>query len=190
MVIGQWVDATKGHDEEIGKPLTAKTKASHLGALRIFFRDCQEWNWIPRSFDLRRSLATPRAIRSLIGPDPRTIEDDSWAKLLWAGLNLTLEDLPVCFKPIEGQKRVVWYPLEMVRAMVVVWLFAGLRSNEIQRLRVGCASFQREDRSEEHTSELQSPDHLVCRLLLEKKKKECTEPTTSSSSPIPTQQTP
>src|SRR5258708_11223397 len=33
-------------------------------------------------------------------------------------------------------------------------------------------------RSEEHTSELQSPDHLVCRLLLEKKKKKgerCTE---------------
>src|SRR5258708_31274796 len=27
-------------------------------------------------------------------------------------------------------------------------------------------------RSEEHTSELQSPDHLVCRLLLEKKKNE------------------
>src|SRR5258708_30009440 len=27
-----------------------------------------------------------------------------------------------------------------------------------------------ENRSEEHTSELQSPDHLVCRLLLEKKK--------------------
>src|SRR5207244_6685355 len=29
----------------------------------------------------------------------------------------------------------------------------------------------RDARSEEHTSELQSPDHLVCRLLLEKKKK-------------------
>src|SRR5258708_23748876 len=29
---------------------------------------------------------------------------------------------------------------------------------------------RREVRSEEHTSELQSPDHLVCRLLLEKKK--------------------
>src|SRR5258708_30830128 len=27
-------------------------------------------------------------------------------------------------------------------------------------------------RSEEHTSELQSPDHLVCRLLLEKKKRD------------------
>src|SRR5258708_9332313 len=31
-------------------------------------------------------------------------------------------------------------------------------------------SDHRQQRSEEHTSELQSPDHLVCRLLLEKKK--------------------
>src|SRR5207244_12217188 len=30
-------------------------------------------------------------------------------------------------------------------------------------------------RSEEHTSELQSPDHLVCRLLLEKKKNTLTQ---------------
>src|SRR5258708_14029918 len=37
------------------------------------------------------------------------------------------------------------------------------------------ATFQGSTRSEEHTSELQSPDHLVCRLLLEKKKKEKTE---------------
>src|SRR5215216_7865220 len=29
---------------------------------------------------------------------------------------------------------------------------------------------RRDERSEEHTSELQSPDHLVCRLLLAKKK--------------------
>src|SRR5258708_38442404 len=33
-------------------------------------------------------------------------------------------------------------------------------------------------RSEEHTSELQSPDHLVCRLLLEKKKNLCLTLTT------------
>src|SRR5258708_28854305 len=32
-------------------------------------------------------------------------------------------------------------------------------------------SYNGMNRSEEHTSELQSPDHLVCRLLLEKKKK-------------------
>src|SRR5258708_27892113 len=36
-------------------------------------------------------------------------------------------------------------------------------------------------RSEEHTSELQSPDHLVCRLLLEKKKKKKAIPTSYSS---------
>src|SRR5258708_9001256 len=35
-----------------------------------------------------------------------------------------------------------------------------------------------EERSEEHTSELQSPDHLVCRLLLEKKKKHTKRATT------------
>src|SRR5438876_6751448 len=37
------------------------------------------------------------------------------------------------------------------------------------RLRTATAGRRR--RSEEHTSELQSPVHLVCRLLLEKKKK-------------------
>src|SRR5947208_10908780 len=48
---------------------------------------------------------------------------------------------------------------------------AGARSHAPRhststRVKVPLAS-----RSEEHTSELQSPDHLVCRLLLEKKKK-------------------
>src|SRR5690348_359917 len=39
------------------------------------------------------------------------------------------------------------------------------------------ARFQAAQRSEEHTSELQSPVHLVCRLLLEKKKKKRTNTT-------------
>src|SRR5258708_31407063 len=37
--------------------------------------------------------------------------------------------------------------------------------------RRSCCPAERPGRSEEHTSELQSPDHLVCRLLLEKKKR-------------------
>src|SRR5258708_13750854 len=49
------------------------------------------------------------------------------------------------------------------------------RSPVSQRSRGGSAQRRRRGRtairSEEHTSELQSPDHLVCRLLLEKKKK-------------------
>src|SRR5437762_8280578 len=44
---------------------------------------------------------------------------------------------------------------------------AGLRSHRKQRLFTPL-------RSEEHTSELQSPMYLVCRLLLEKKKKHTT----------------
>src|SRR5258708_22856121 len=42
-----------------------------------------------------------------------------------------------------------------------------------------------DSRSEEHTSELQSPDHLVCRLLLEKKKKRNSNETTSKVGPTP-----
>src|SRR5207244_11550200 len=46
-----------------------------------------------------------------------------------------------------------------------------LRDPEERWLRVALAALvEHVKRSEEHTSELQSPDHLVCRLLLEKKK--------------------
>src|SRR5947208_8028552 len=43
--------------------------------------------------------------------------------------------------------------------------FNLLVGRELQR------AYEQIKRSEEHTSELQSPDHLVCRLLLEKKNK-------------------
>src|SRR5258708_30831477 len=55
----------------------------------------------------------------------------------------------------EAQRLSTWYRLERPEG-------AGLR------------------RSEEHTSELQSPDHLVCRLLLEKKKAAVRLTTTST----------
>src|SRR5258708_28682490 len=44
-------------------------------------------------------------------------------------------------------------------------------------------------RSEEHTSELQSPDHLVCRLLLEKKNKRQTPQTPTLTSIVSSQRT-
>src|SRR5258708_23820963 len=47
-------------------------------------------------------------------------------------------------------------------------------AGKVSGLEIGQPKFSRSrfshERSEEHTSELQSPDHLVCRLLLEKKK--------------------
>src|SRR5438552_12989336 len=62
------------------------------------------------------------------------------------------------------------------------WEFAGARSKPAKipqairnaRSRHAARCFPGNEcnrRSEEHTSELQSPDHLVCRLLLEKKNK-------------------
>src|SRR2546422_7825375 len=41
----------------------------------------------------------------------------------------------------------------------------------LQDIRYGARMLRKNPRSEEHTSELQSRLHLVCRLLLEKKKK-------------------
>src|SRR5258708_17878078 len=49
--------------------------------------------------------------------------------------------------------------------IVVTVIAARVASPQVENLRSLL-----ETRSEEHTSELQSPDHLVCRLLLEKKK--------------------
>src|SRR3989442_5636514 len=44
------------------------------------------------------------------------------------------------------------------------------RAENVTRLLLVTEDFSTETRSEEHTSELQSRPHLVCRLLLEKKK--------------------
>lgn len=146
MHVGDYVWRTAAVATKVGKPVTARTKHAFLGAMRCFFADVQEWEWIPRRFDPFRAFATPRSVKALIGPAPRTIADDLWAKLLWAGLNLTLDDLPGHGGNREGRRHPTgsirraggYYPLEMLQALSIVWLFAGLRSDEIVRLRVGC----------------------------------------------------
>ena len=126
----------------IGQPLLPRSKADRIYAVRQFFRDCHEWEWLPRRFDAARALAAPRSLRALIGPDPRVIDDVLWAKLLWAGINLTLDDFP------RG-RRGTFYPIELLRALTLTWLFAGLRSDEISRLRVGCVRWQSPNRIEQ-----------------------------------------
>jgi integrase len=146
MHVGDYVWRTAGLGTKLGKPATARSKDAFLGAMRCFFADIQEWEWIPRRFDPFRAFATPRSIKALIGPAPRIIADDLWAKLLWAGLNLTLADLPGHGGTTTGHRHPTgstrrsggYYPLEMLQALSIVWLFAGLRSDEIVRLRVGC----------------------------------------------------
>src|SRR5256885_8618013 len=65
-------------------------------------------------------------------------------------------------------------------SMVAPFVSAGTSDSRWFRARgiaaYGIAPFKVNYRSEEHTSELQSPCNLVCRLLLEKKKQNPTHP--------------
>ncbi|MFF4733470.1 hypothetical protein ACFY3M_51465 [Streptomyces mirabilis] len=131
MKIGDYVLRTSSFQERPGQPLQAESKAGLIRAVRVFFRDIQDWEWLPRRFDPQRVLALPRSINAPIGPRPRVIADDVWAKLLWAGLNLEADDVP------RGKGGPI-YPVELVRAVTLTWLFSGQRSNEIARLRLGC----------------------------------------------------
>src|SRR5690606_39569952 len=65
--------------------------------------------------------------------------------------------------------------------------FVGCGCNNVKIFGVHCIRFRsmrhepaRHSRSEEHTSELQSRENLVCRLLLEKKKEKVFKPNKST----------
>ena len=107
---GDYGPAGMPGDARAGQPLRPASKAGYLNAIRAFFRDCQEWGWIERRFDPRTALATPRSVKNLIGPNPRIIADDIWAKLLWAGVNLGPADL------VDRRGRE--YPFELLRAVM------------------------------------------------------------------------
>jgi hypothetical protein len=123
MKVGEWISQEKRARfpvDRLGQPLRPNARAKFLKSVRTFFRDCQEWGWIPIHFNPSRVLQAPRSLRNLIGPDPKVVERDRWAKLLWAAMNLEMDDL----RPTAG--KVLVYPLEMVRALAVVWCFAAL----------------------------------------------------------------
>ncbi len=145
MSIGQWANPIGQYLDRQGVPLKPNTKATHLRGIRDFLRDLQEWEWIPYRFDTRAALRLPRAIASQIGPDPRVLADDVWAKLMAAGLSLSDNDLTLTAGGTEVKRQSMCYPLTMTRAIAITWLFAGLRSDEIARMRVGCIRWQTRD---------------------------------------------
>src|SRR3989449_3083409 len=106
-------------------------------------------------------------VDSLLSEEERAVRDTVRA---WVDENL----IPIIGAHyIEGR-----FPKQLVSQMAELGLFGANLPEEY-----GCAGLnnvayglimqelERGDRSEEHTSELQSRLHLVCRLLLEKKKK-------------------
>ena len=149
MHIGEYVGYTKPVHTRQGEPISPRRKAHLLCTMRQCFHDAQEWGWIPRHFNPARVFATPRSLKALIGPSPRAIADDVWAKLLWAGLNLEEKDFPIHGPTTKFREEsqinptvTAFYPIAMLRALALLWLFGGLRSDEIVRLRTGCVRMQ------------------------------------------------
>ncbi|MEO0597044.1 MAG: site-specific integrase, partial [Chloroflexota bacterium] len=60
------------------------------------------------------------------------------------GLNLELEDLYAHPEHLASGKIQPHYPIEMIRTLAIVWLFAALRRSEIRRLRLSCIHWQDE----------------------------------------------
>ena len=140
MKVGQWQHPKFKAMRKQGEPLRASYQARLLAGLRMFFRDCHEWKWFPIFFNPDRCLATPRSISARQGPNPRPINYAQWTKLCEAGLSLTEEDFPIANPALvkQGAPPRICYPLDMNRAMALVWLHTGMRCNEIHRLRIGC----------------------------------------------------
>src|SRR3712207_7764382 len=73
--------------------------------------------------------------------------------------------------------------VQLTKSLAIAYAAEGVRVNAIAPgwIATPLTKGAREDRSEEHTSELQSRQYLVCRLLLEKKKKKKQNSTTSKN---------
>ena len=145
-VRGQWAGFNRNRTR-VGEPLNVRGKAGRIDAIRSFFCDLIEWEWITPRFDPRRVLSLPLSARAGLDPDPRLIDDVAWAKLMAAGLTLTSDDMLSYGTP--AAKAAGWhanyYPIEMIRALVGVWLFGGLRMDEIRRLELDCVRWDQAD---------------------------------------------
>ncbi|WP_084276350.1 tyrosine-type recombinase/integrase [Erwinia mallotivora] len=143
MKVGEWANPGGMYRDRLGKMMMPAARTRILGQMQTFFRDLQEWGWIPVKFSPERVLRTPKSLSTQIGPDPRIVSDELWCKLIHAGQNLQETDLPSCV----GYP--YFYPLEMVRALSVLWLFGGLRRDEILRMRCGCIRWQISEENDE-----------------------------------------
>lgn len=132
--VGDW--AYFQHKSTQGNPLAAATKSRYLSVVCRFFTDLQEWGWIPRRFDPQRCLAVPRSVQGLLVPNPKPVDGAIWKKLTLTALQLSEADLHAA--------QSLRYPLALVRALAAVWIFSGLRPDEIRRLRVGCIRYSDE----------------------------------------------
>src|SRR5258708_29191931 len=163
-----------GHSVAFGE-LTITAKAAHIVKVVTFLRDdprCQfisfidvtavDWPARAQRFDVVYHFLSPRQntrIRIKVMTDEAT----------------PVPSIFGVFPGAEWFEREVWdlYGVMFtdhpdLRRLLTDYGFEGHPLRKDFPL-TGFVEVRYDDRSEEHTSELQSPDHLVCRLLLEKK---------------------
>src|SRR5687768_18235739 len=85
----------------------------------------------------------------------------------------TLFPYTTLFRSVDAVARIIKSQSDIYEGMIVgMVVVAAVTFSQLRQIRQsGRQLFPGVMRSEEHTSELQSRLHLVCRLLLEKKKK-------------------
>ena len=155
MSVGDWT--VECRLQTAGKPLFARSKAQRIRAVQAFFLDAHSWDWFAIRFDPNRCFVLSRTLRNAMSIKTLKVIDDAiWAKLLYAGLNLVEADLALL--PERSRPSLV-----LLRAVAVVWLFAGLRPNEILRLRLGCVEGQHTDWRVPYADEI-LPKNSVCLL--------------------------
>src|SRR5260221_6659382 len=107
-----------------------------------------------------RHVALPQALRVTIAPTVSNfigaVKDTSLVAIV------NIYDITGSLKMAMSDPHWIAYFVEMYMVVCTVYLLIGLGIARYGHL---------QGRSEEHTSELQSHSDLVCRLLLEKKKK-------------------
>ncbi len=116
-----------------GEPLSPGAKVALLSAIRTFFNDLQDWEWIKRRFNPNRGFVVPKQVMRAMEFKPRPIDEGFWLKLRAASLALRPDDLPE-----PKRVKTYLYPFELAQAVAVTWTFSGCRVDEIVRLEVGC----------------------------------------------------
>lgn len=116
-----------------GEPLSPGARVALLSAVRTFFNDLQDWEWIKRRFNPNRGFVAPKQVMRALEFKPRPIDEGFWLKLRAASLALKPDDLPE-----PKRVKTYLYPFELAQAVAVTWTFSGCPVDEIVQLEVSC----------------------------------------------------
>jgi integrase len=121
------------------------TIQNRIRTLRTFFGNLQQWNLIEAKFNPEICFKLPRNLSSHLQKNPEPLPEETYLKLLWAGLYLDKSDIlherhsGITYTP---------YPHEMIQALAIVWLLCGLRNSDIRNLELNCISTIDDDESQ------------------------------------------